>query len=45
MLEIPEERIEKSLRIIRRIGQGRIYKDNLNHLIIEMTDANMILWL
>lgn len=40
ILEIPEERIEKSLRIFRRIGMARIYKDNLNHIIIEMTDAD-----
>ncbi len=40
ILKISEEKIEKATRVLRRIGLARIYKDNLNHIIVEMTDTH-----
>ncbi|MCX7698659.1 MAG: hypothetical protein N2114_04250 [Candidatus Goldbacteria bacterium] len=40
ILNITEDRIEKAVRIFWRIGLAKIYKDQLNRIIIEMTDTN-----
>ncbi|MBP7793128.1 MAG: hypothetical protein KA120_08715 [Candidatus Goldbacteria bacterium] len=40
ILEIEEEKIEKAMRIFRRIGMAGIYKDKLNNIIFEMTDTD-----
>ncbi len=39
-LQISEERIEKAVRIFRRVGLVRIYKNKMNHIIVEMTDSD-----
>jgi hypothetical protein len=40
ILNIAEEKVVKAAKVFSRIGLARIYKDKLNHIIIEMTDPD-----